>query len=142
VSIQCAVFHAEQVCWQQQQLMLSHLVAGADAQLVLGVQQKQHSYRDLPKRWAELGTVYRYERSGTMHGLFRVRGFTQASKEFSSFSVTIHPELLAVITVVAFAGLEPLRCSTRGRDSAQTRHLPNFARFVLCSCSLPMWSGF
>eukprot|EP00208_Stichococcus_sp_RCC1054_P007308 CAMPEP_0206145366 /NCGR_PEP_ID=MMETSP1473-20131121/27127_1 /ASSEMBLY_ACC=CAM_ASM_001109 /TAXON_ID=1461547 /ORGANISM="Stichococcus sp, Strain RCC1054" /LENGTH=719 /DNA_ID=CAMNT_0053541539 /DNA_START=164 /DNA_END=2323 /DNA_ORIENTATION=+ len=38
---------------------------------------KQHSYRELPKRWAELGTVYRYERSGTMHGLFRVRGFTQ-----------------------------------------------------------------
>ena len=35
------------------------------------------SYRDLPVRYAELGTVYRYERSGTMHGLFRVRGFTQ-----------------------------------------------------------------
>ena len=39
--------------------------------------QGYHSYRDLPLRWAELGTVYRYERSGTMHGLFRVRGFTQ-----------------------------------------------------------------
>lgn len=36
-----------------------------------------HSYRDLPVRFAELGTVYRYERSGTMHGLLRVRGFTQ-----------------------------------------------------------------
>lgn len=35
------------------------------------------SYRDLPLRWAELGTVYRYERSGTLHGLMRVRGFTQ-----------------------------------------------------------------
>jgi threonyl-tRNA synthetase len=35
------------------------------------------SYRELPLRWAELGTVYRYERSGTMHGLVRVRGFTQ-----------------------------------------------------------------
>jgi len=35
------------------------------------------SYRDLPMRWAELGTVYRYERSGVMHGLLRVRGFTQ-----------------------------------------------------------------
>ncbi len=35
------------------------------------------SYRDLPMRWAELGTVYRYERSGTLHGLLRVRGFTQ-----------------------------------------------------------------
>ncbi len=35
------------------------------------------SYRDLPIRWAELGTVYRYERSGVLHGLMRVRGFTQ-----------------------------------------------------------------
>src|SRR5690606_6906435 len=35
------------------------------------------SYRDLPLRLAEKGTVYRYERSGTLHGLLRVRGFTQ-----------------------------------------------------------------
>jgi threonyl-tRNA synthetase len=35
------------------------------------------SYRDLPLRWAELGTVYRYERPGVLHGLLRVRGFTQ-----------------------------------------------------------------
>ena len=35
------------------------------------------SYRELPLRWAELGTVYRYERSGVLHGLIRVRGFTQ-----------------------------------------------------------------
>ena len=35
------------------------------------------SYRDLPFRWTEMGTVYRYERSGTLHGLTRVRGFTQ-----------------------------------------------------------------
>src|SRR2546427_2051086 len=35
------------------------------------------SYRDLPLRYAELGTVYRYERSGVLHGLLRVRGFTQ-----------------------------------------------------------------
>lgn len=40
-------------------------------------QDGYYSYKDLPIRWAELGTVYRYERSGTMHGLFRVRGFTQ-----------------------------------------------------------------
>jgi len=37
----------------------------------------QHSYREFPIRWAELGTVYRYERSGVLHGLMRVRGFTQ-----------------------------------------------------------------
>ncbi len=35
------------------------------------------SYRELPMRWCELGTVYRYERTGTLHGLMRVRGFTQ-----------------------------------------------------------------
>ncbi len=38
---------------------------------------KGWSYRELPLRWAELGTVYRYERSGVLHGLLRVRGFTQ-----------------------------------------------------------------
>ena len=40
-------------------------------------QSRSRSYRDLPLRWAELGTVYRYERSGVLHGLLRVRGFTQ-----------------------------------------------------------------
>lgn len=38
---------------------------------------RNRSYRDMPIRWAELGTVYRYERSGVLHGLLRVRGFTQ-----------------------------------------------------------------
>lgn len=38
---------------------------------------QKRSYRDLPLRWAELGTVYRYEKSGVLHGLLRVRGFTQ-----------------------------------------------------------------
>lgn len=38
---------------------------------------RRHSYRDLPCRWAELGTVYRYEKAGALHGLLRVRGFTQ-----------------------------------------------------------------
>ena len=40
-------------------------------------QFKKRSYRDLPLRYAELGTVYRYEKDGVRHGLFRVRGFTQ-----------------------------------------------------------------
>lgn len=38
---------------------------------------QRRSYRELPVRWCELGTVYRYERTGTLHGLMRVRGFTQ-----------------------------------------------------------------
>jgi threonyl-tRNA synthetase len=44
---------------------------------ILIYKDKMRSYRDLPVRLGELGTVYRYERSGTLHGLFRVRGFTQ-----------------------------------------------------------------
>jgi threonyl-tRNA synthetase len=60
-------------------------VEGADYQLkpmncpfhIQIYRTRQRSYRDLPFRWAELGTVYRYERSGVLHGLLRVRGFTQ-----------------------------------------------------------------
>jgi len=44
---------------------------------IMMYKSRLHSYRDLPLRWAELGTVYRYERSGVLHGLMRVRGFTQ-----------------------------------------------------------------
>lgn len=44
---------------------------------LLVYKSRVRSYRELPVRWAELGTVYRYERSGVLHGLTRVRGFTQ-----------------------------------------------------------------
>jgi len=44
---------------------------------ILIYKRKLHSYRDLPVRYAEMGTVYRYELSGALHGLLRVRGFTQ-----------------------------------------------------------------
>lgn len=44
---------------------------------IMVYQNSKHSYRDLPFRWAELGTVYRYEKAGALHGLMRVRGFTQ-----------------------------------------------------------------
>jgi len=44
---------------------------------ILMYKSQLHSYRDLPIRWTELGTVYRYEKSGVLHGLLRVRGFTQ-----------------------------------------------------------------
>ncbi len=44
---------------------------------ILAYQDKPRSYRDLPIRYSELGTVYRYEKSGVLHGLNRVRGFTQ-----------------------------------------------------------------
>lgn len=44
---------------------------------IMMYKSRRWSYRDLPLRWAELGTVYRYERPGVLHGLMRVRGFTQ-----------------------------------------------------------------
>ncbi len=44
---------------------------------IMMFKNKRRSYRELPFRWAELGTVYRYESAGTLHGLMRVRGFTQ-----------------------------------------------------------------
>jgi threonyl-tRNA synthetase len=55
------------------------------------------SYRDLPARYAELGNVYRYERSGTMHGLLRVRGFTQDDAHIFCTPGQIEDEVVACI---------------------------------------------
>ena len=55
------------------------------------------SYRDLPLRWAELGTVYRYERSGTLHGLLRVRGFTQDDAHIFCTPEQVDDEILRVL---------------------------------------------
>jgi threonyl-tRNA synthetase len=55
------------------------------------------SYRDLPVRYAELGNVYRYERSGTMHGLLRVRGFTQDDAHIFCMPSQIEDEVVACI---------------------------------------------
>ncbi len=55
------------------------------------------SYRDLPVRYAELGNVYRYERSGTMHGLLRVRGFTQDDAHIFCTPAQIEDEVVACI---------------------------------------------
>ncbi|KAG2446313.1 hypothetical protein HXX76_000901 [Chlamydomonas incerta] len=59
-----------------------------------------YSYRDLPLRLAELGTVYRYERSGTMHGLFRVRGFTQDDAHIFCLPNQITSEIKGVLDLV------------------------------------------
>jgi threonyl-tRNA synthetase len=58
---------------------------------------RMRSYRDLPLRWAELGTVYRYERSGTLHGLLRVRGFTQDDAHIICTPAQIEEEILRVL---------------------------------------------
>jgi threonyl-tRNA synthetase len=55
------------------------------------------SYRELPIRWAELGTVYRYERPGVMHGLMRVRGFTQDDAHVFCLPEQITDEIVAIL---------------------------------------------
>ena len=55
------------------------------------------SYRELPLRWAELGTVYRYEKSGSLHGLMRVRGFTQDDAHIICTPETIEEEIAEVL---------------------------------------------
>ncbi len=57
------------------------------------------SYRELPIRWAELGTVYRYERPGVMHGLMRVRGFTQDDAHVFCLPEQIGDEILRVLNL-------------------------------------------
>ncbi|WP_396102660.1 threonine--tRNA ligase [Cyanobium sp. Morenito 9A2] len=57
------------------------------------------SYRELPIRWAELGTVYRYERPGVMHGLMRVRGFTQDDAHIFCLPEQISDEILGVLNL-------------------------------------------
>ena len=60
--------------------------------------QGLYSYRNLPCRWAELGTVYRYERSGVLHGLLRVRGFTQDDAHIFMAIEQLADELAKTVT--------------------------------------------
>lgn len=66
---------------------------------VLTYQNRLHSYRELPIRWAELGTVYRYERSGVLHGLMRVRGFTQDDAHIFCLPEQVADEILGVLNL-------------------------------------------
>ena len=61
---------------------------------------KPHSYRDLPLRYAEFGTVYRYEQSGELHGLTRVRGFTQDDAHIFCRPDQLKEEFIKVIDIV------------------------------------------
>jgi threonyl-tRNA synthetase len=64
---------------------------------ILIYKNEMRSYRDLPFRWAEMGTVYRYERSGVLQGLFRVRGFTQDDAHIFCQPEKIEKEILGVL---------------------------------------------
>ncbi|MEE3254044.1 MAG: threonine--tRNA ligase [Nitrospinota bacterium] len=63
---------------------------------------KLRSYRDLPVRFGELGTVYRYERSGVLHGLLRVRGFTQDDAHLFCRPSQIEQEITKVLDLIVF----------------------------------------
>ncbi len=83
-----------------------------------------HSYRDLPLRWAELGTVYRYEKSGVLHGLLRVRGFTQDDAHIFCTIDQIEEEIIEVIRFSSYIwnsfGFENLKyyVSTKPEEKA------------------------
>jgi len=66
---------------------------------ILIYRTKVHSYRDLPLRMAEWGTVYRYERSGVLHGMMRVRGFTQDDAHIFCTREQVEEEIYGVVSL-------------------------------------------
>ena len=81
---------------------------------------KPWSYRDLPKRYAEFGTVYRYEQSGELHGLTRVRGFTQDDAHIFCMPSQLDDEFKKVIDLVLYVfrslGFENFKAQVSLRD--------------------------
>ena len=81
---------------------------------------KQYSYRDLPVRFAEFGTVYRYEQSGELHGLTRVRGFTQDDAHLFVRPDQVKQEFMSVIDLVLYVfkalGFENYKAQISLRD--------------------------
>ncbi|MCK4362519.1 MAG: threonine--tRNA ligase [Dehalococcoidia bacterium] len=69
---------------------------------ILMYKTRLRSYRELPIRWAELGTVYRYERSGVLHGLTRVRGFTQDDAHIFCRPDQLEDEVVGVLEFAIF----------------------------------------
>lgn len=86
-------------------------------------QNSKHSYRELPFRWAELGTVYRFEKAGSLHGLLRVRGFTQDDAHIFCTPSQMESEIREVLGFSLFMlrsfGFEEIRAylSTRPEKS-------------------------
>ena len=84
---------------------------------------RTRSYRELPLRLAELGTVYRYERSGVLHGLMRVRGFTQDDAHIICMPDQIEDEILGVLDLTSHIlgsfGFQDYEISLSVRDPAR-----------------------
>jgi len=81
---------------------------------------KMRSYRDLPLRFAEFGTVYRYERSGVLHGMLRVRGFTQDDAHLFCTPEQVYDEIDRLLDLVLFVmrsfGFEKYQVELSVRD--------------------------
>jgi threonyl-tRNA synthetase len=94
---------------------------------ILIYRSRAHSYRDLPVRYSEFGTVYRYERSGVVHGLTRVRGFTQDDAHIfctpdqlqGEFELTLD-EAIALMKAFEFADFEYVLSTREERLRTQT----------------------
>jgi threonyl-tRNA synthetase len=104
---------------------------------ILIYRSRTRSYRDLPIRLSELGTVYRYERSGTLHGLLRARGLTQDDSHIFCRPDQVVDELLGVIdffrTLYATVGMGPdrVRFSTRPEESVGSDELWDLAQAAI-----------
>ena len=85
---------------------------------------RRRSYRELPARYAELGTVYRYERSGALHGLMRVRGFTQDDAHIFCTQEQLEDELGACLDIAQLMystfGFPEYKVELSVRDSQNT----------------------
>ncbi|MBI2934059.1 MAG: threonine--tRNA ligase [Chloroflexi bacterium] len=107
---------------------------------ILIYKSRLHSYRELPFRWAELGTVYRYERSGVLHGLARVRGFTQDDAHIFCRPDQLEAEVTSVLELAGFMmktfGFEhyDIMLSTRPDKYAGTLEIWELATGTLKTC--------
>ena len=96
-----------------------------------------HSYRELPIRYAELGTVYRYERSGTLHGLSRVRGFTQDDAHIFCRFDQLEDEVAGVLALARYMidtfgfGNYKVMLSTRPEKAAGSPEIWEMATSIL-----------
>ena len=89
-------------------------------------QSAKHSYRDLPMRIAEFGTVYRYEKSGTLHGMLRVRGFTQDDAHIFCSPDHVLEEVVQTLDLASFIlesfGFKDLEVSLSVSDPESPKH--------------------
>ncbi len=113
---------------------------------ILSYKRKIYSYRDLPERLAELGLVHRHELSGALHGLMRVRCFTQDDAHIFMTPEQIKPELLGVIEKFqyfydTFGFKYSVELSTRPEDSMgsdeQWEQATEALKIALEACGLP-----